>query len=69
MRKGGDWFTAVDPEYNSGNVMDLRRIVAPRVRVRLCRVHHLRVRDRYEVETEDGRTFNTGRLYKTKEVV
>jgi hypothetical protein len=68
VKKVGSKYLAVDPSKDSGSVVDLRRIWATRVPVEVVRVHHFKVRNRYDVRTEDGTQFSTGRLLRAKKV-
>ena len=58
-----------DPAKNSGNVVDLQRIWAPRVPAKVVKVHLFSIRGHYEVVTSSGKQFRTGRVYKTKDVI
>ena len=60
-------YLAIDPRKTSGNVVDIRRIWAPRVEVEVLRTHKLRIRNRYDViMVDEGLRFSTGRLEKKK---
>lgn len=62
-------YLAIDPRHASGNVVDLRRIWAPRVEVEVLRTHRLRLRNRYDViMVEEGLRFSTGHLEKKKAI-
>lgn len=67
MKRVGKRYLAIDPIQNSGSVVDIRRVWAARVPVTVVKVHPLRVRNRYDVRTDNGITFATGRLQSLKE--
>ena len=64
--KKGKKYLAIDPNQNSGSVVDIRRVWAARVPVEVVKVHPFRVRNRYDVRTSDGIKFSTGRLWPPK---
>jgi hypothetical protein len=66
MIKVSQKYLTVNPNKTSGAVVDLHRIWAERVPVRVVKVHMFRIRNRYEVEDADGRKWSTGRLLRIK---
>jgi hypothetical protein len=65
MKAIGGAYLVVNPDLDSDNAVDLRRVWLPRVQVTLVKIHRGRLRP-YEVKTADGRLFIVGRLDKVK---
>jgi len=65
MKHAGETYLVVDPDLDSGNQVDLRRVWLPRVQATLVKIHRGKLRP-YEVELADGRRFMVGRLDKVK---